>query len=146
MNTDKMQKYFFDAKYGLPKDVNEAVTRLRINLPTHIVDYTPFAGLFVLIVALFVGQSAKFLFVNIFSVLAVVAAFILPQQYKLDRNITLACYAGAALFVIVLFAATKLFVPEAWAFALALVAAAVHAVFRPVQTIDKINDKLEHSN
>ena len=126
--------------------MNEGVTRVRINLWKHIVDYTPFAGLFVLIVALFVGQSAKFLFANIFSVLAVVAAYILPQQYKLDRNITLACYAGAALFVVVVFAATSLFVPEAWAFALALLAAAVHAVFRPVQTVDKINDKLEHSN
>ena len=147
---DRMQKYFIQAKYSVPKDLDEAMTRLRINLPSHAAEYAPLFLFMVMVMALCVASKAMFLFANIFAVLFIAAAYVLPRQYKLERNLTLACYAGAALVIVVMFALTKVYKPEVWAFVLAFIAAAVHAVFRPVSTMekfqDKVQDKVDHLN
>ena len=146
MDFERMQKYFLDAKYGLPKDATELFDRLRINLANHLLDYTPVLVVAILISSIFVKEAAKFLFCNIFAVVLGVAAVILPKHFNLDRNLTLACYAAAPLVAIGLFFFTDLLTAELYTFILGAVLAVAHAAFRPSQTGEKLQDKIEHAN
>lgn len=141
INLDDLKDYY--GKYSVPRDVEEGLDRVRINVTSRIAYYAIFFPVFYLFAFAFVESPMKLVAVTVLGIAGAIASYILPPKFELEKNITLLCYCGAGLFALLLFVGFGYLPVLFWTLGLWALAAVAHAVFRPVKAGDKVMDAIK---